>query len=368
MNVDRARRTLLALGGGIVASPSAAWFMKNTIDVSISVTDEQGRAVPHATIWMCVLPRKSPLALDLEDLRRITVRYGDSFDYATPFNTIVPEQMVLPLADTHGRLSYQLDYQFYEGSAARRPAAMSVGFAAMKRGHLPAFADFSITNESRIQTKLVLARDPASPSPLPSYLAEYDRVRFELSDTSRNEEISGSNHERIEGLRGAFLAAADQALAAGDRRAAGRIYARMQFMPVVRFVSGRPAGFAQADRYSEQSWGYLVKAFETAPGDPYVAAERIFRDGALRFGGRLYDPQTATPERRKDFEEFFSEIRRLMVNDGDRIWPTFHYLFALWHSQASDLQQRQQVRPLIEQLYRWEPKFQTLKDLLKLAT
>lgn len=367
--VDNTRRAVLAVAvaAGALMHPPSAWSaMDRPIDVQLTITDEQGRPIPHATVWAYVLPRGNPLALDAADLRRLALRYRDTFEIAARFNPIVPYQIVVPMGDAGGKATWTLSYQWLEGSEAVRPPAVSMGFAVMKRGYLPAFVDFAVTDQRSVRGDVVLKRDPALPGALPPYLQEFDRLRFELSDTRRNQDISEAGHQRVEGLRVAMQAAADQAISAGDRPAAARIYARMQYLPVVRFVQGRPAGFAQSDPNSEQSWGYLLKAYELDPANPYIAAKRLFRDGAERFGGRRYEPQTATEAQRRAFEAFLAEARRLMSEHGDQIWPAFHELYALWYRKASDPRDRERVLPLLEQLYKDEPKFQTRENLLRL--
>jgi hypothetical protein len=334
--------------------------------VQLTILDEEGGPIPHATVWAYVLPRKNPLALDAADLRRLALRYRETFDLAAEFNPILSRQLILPMGDARGKATWSLSYQRLEGSQAVRPAAVSLGFAVMKRGYLPAFVDFAVTDQSSVRGDVVLKRDPALQGALPPYLQEFDRLRFELSDTRRNQDISEAGHQRVEGLRVAMQAAAEQAISAGDRPAAARIYARMQYLPVVRFVQGRPAGFAQADPYSEQSWGYLLKAHELDAANPYVAAERLSRDGAERFGGRRYQPQTASEAQRQAFEAFLAEARRLMSEHGEQIWPALRKSLALWYRKASEPRERERVLPLLEQLYKDEPKFQTREDLLRL--
>lgn len=365
--VNYIRRAVLSVVGGVLIHPPSAWSATDSpIDVQLTITDEAGRPIPYATVWAYVLPRKNPLALDAADLRRLALRYRETFDLAAEFNPIVSRQLILPMGDARGKADWRLSYQWLEGSQAVRPPAVSMGFAVMKRGYLPAFVDFTVTDQTSVRGDLVLKRDPAEQGALPPYLQEFDRLRYDLSDTRRNQDVSEAAHQRVERLGAAMQAAAEQAISAGDRPAAARIYARMQYLPVVRFVQGRPAGFAQADPYSAQSWGYLLKAYELDPANPYIAAKRLFRDGAERFGGRRYEPQTATEAQRRAFEAFLAEARRLMSEHGEQIWPGWREVYALWYRKASDPRDRERVLPLLEQLYKDEPKFQTRENLLRL--
>jgi hypothetical protein len=339
--------------------------MRDEIDVTLKIVDEQGSPIPHATVWGYVLPSQEPLALDAEDLWRLTTSYQSSFEFATPFNPIVPALLVHPMGDRDGRASIKIDYKFLNGSAAQRPARMSIGFTAMKRGYVPSRIDFAVMRESRLSGTVVLKRDPASAPETQPYLVNVERLRYDLSDTRRNEQISQRNAERIERLRKELEATARQALDADDKKAAARIYARMQYLPSIRFINGKPAGFAQSDPYSEQSWGYFEKAYSLDSANSYIAAEYVFRRGSQRFGGKKYNRNNASDEQRHAFNEYLGVLHSLMGAHGPEIWPTYHQLYAVWHRKSSDHSERERVSPLLEALYRAEPKFQARDELLQ---
>ena len=136
------------------------WTHHDTLDVELSVTDTQGKPIPYPTAWEYVLPRADPLAINRDDLWRLTTRYQDSFEFASPFNTIVPDQLIPPMGDANGHLRVEVDYAYLEGNDAPRPSLMQVGYTIMKRGYLPARIDFTVHDESHIEGKVVLRRDP----------------------------------------------------------------------------------------------------------------------------------------------------------------------------------------------------------------
>jgi hypothetical protein len=347
---------------------TASWALaagRDEIDVTLRIVDEQGRAIPHATVWGYVLPSRGPLALDANDLWRLTTKYQSSFEFATRFNPIVGSMHIFPMGDRDGKATIKIDYKDLEGSAAQRPAKMSIGFTVMKRGYLPSRIDFTVTRESRISGTVVLKHDRGSTPETQPYLVNFERLRYELSDTSRNENISEKNHQRIERLRAELEASARLALEASDKKAAARIYARMQYLPAIRFINGKPAGFAQSDAYSEQSMAYRENAYTLDPSNPYIAAKFLYDQGGKRFGERNYKPDNASEEQRLAFNEYFKNLHTLMGTYGKEIWPIHHRLYASWHRRSNDPTEREHVIPLLEELCRAEPKFETRENLLR---
>lgn len=365
--INTTRRIVLTMLGGLVVAPLArGWsYMSGNLEVVLSVSDEQGKPISYATVWGYVLPRADALALGGEDLWRVTTRYQSSFEFAMPFNRVVRTLQVMPMSDASGRAKSVIDYQRLEGSDSRRPNLMQIGFAVMKRGYLPVRIDFDVKDGSRLTGKIVLKRDPSQSLETQPYLQEFERIRYELSDISRNENISGITYERAETLRKALEVATAQAIEAGDKAAAARIYARMQYLPMIKMHNGKAVGFAQAEPYAEQSWGYLVKAYQLNSGNSYIAAEYLFRYGANEFGGHKYVPEQASVERKQAFAAFMLKLHALMQASGPRIWPEYHKLYARWHRKSSDAKERARMLPLLEELYRLEPKLETKEQLLQ---
>lgn len=359
------RRSILMMLGTLAPTLAISRsFLPSSLEVTLSITDEQGNPIRHAAVWAYVLPSANPLALNGDDLWRITSRYQSSFEFATPFNRVLPMLQVMPMGDAGGKARAVIDYEAIEGYGRQRPPAMQVGFTLMKRGYLPARIDFSVKDESRLSGKIVLRRDPKHGPETQPYLQEFDRVRYELSDTSRTENLSGFTQHRIDSLRAALEAAAADAIRAGDRSAAARIYARMQYLPVILMSNGKVSGFMQADPYSAVSWAYLTKAYELDPEQPYIASTYLFRRGADEFGGRKRVSEQADPERRQQYTAFLGQLRTLMRTEGQQIWPAYHKLYATWHRQSPDPAERAKVRALLEELYRFEPKLQRREELL----
>jgi hypothetical protein len=357
------RSVLMMLGTLAPTLATSRGFLSHNLEVTLSIADEQGNPIPHVTVWAYFLPSADPLALDGDDLWRITSRYQSSFEFATPFNRILPMLQVMPMGDAGGKARAVIDYTAIEGYGRQRPPAMQVGFTLMKRGYLPARIDFSVKDEARLTGRIVLRRDPKNAPETQPYLQEFDRVRYELSDTSRNENLPGLTHQRIDSLRTALEAAAADAIRTGDKVAAARIYARMQYLPVILISSGKVSGFMQAAPYSASSWAYLTKAYELDPEHPYIASTYLFRRGADEFGGSKRVSEQASPDRRQQHAAFLGQLRKLMRIYGQQIWPEYHMLYTIWHRQSPDPVERAKTHSLLEELYLFEPKLQTREKL-----
>lgn len=217
--------------------------MSSNLEVMLSVSDEQGKPISYATVWGYVLPRADTLALGGEDLWRVTTRYQSSFEFAMPFNRIVPTLQVMPMADVSGRAKLVIDYQYLEGSDSRRPASMQIGFTVMKRGYLPERIDFDVKDESRLTAKVVLKRDSNQVLETQPYLQEFERIRYDLSDTSRNENMSSDTYVRVETLRKTLEMAAAHAMNAGDKAAAARILHACSIFQRLRCTAAKLSAF-----------------------------------------------------------------------------------------------------------------------------
>lgn len=360
---------LLALCTLLVSPLAFSWnvlrLFSDKISINLTVVDEQGQKLPYATVWAAVQPIKSPLSLSGDDLWRVTTRYQDSFEFVTWFHPIIRDVIVYPMANDQGLANFEFDYQRLEGSHAKRPKAMQLSFALMKRGYLPARVDFAVSSESSLQAKMVLKRNPAISLPQPDYESDFERQRYLLSDPDANENISDGNKNRIETLRQNLEASANKALAQNDKPAAARIYARMQHLPVIRYLDGKPIGYAQDDAYSEVSWAYLEKAYQLDDQNPYIVAEYLFHNASKRFGMGKFDAQKKDVKEQLAFQQMLEDATRLMANHGASIWPKYKSSYARWFQHTAT---PGKSRPLLEQLYKDEPKFETYENLMEFIT
>ena len=356
----------------IVFSPLAkGWgLMSDDINVALTVVDEQGKAIPYATVWGYVTPRSRSNSINGDDLWRLTMRYRSSFEFATPYNRIVPSLNVMPMGGGDGRASFKIDYEFLEGRGNKRPAALQVGFTVMKNGYMPARVDFSVRQESRLSAEIVLKRDPEREPEMQPYMQEYERVRYELSDPLRNETLRSSAHEQIAVLRASLVSAAQQAIAAGDESAAARIYTRLIYAPSTMMYEGRVTGWSQEEPTSDESLRYLSKAYSLAPGDPYIAAtyvntmgfEIMNVPGSGLLSGRSEQDRVA-------FSSFFTEMGDLLLVHKGKLWPRFLYDYAIWYRYSNNYrlgpEQKEVLLNLLGELYEFEPSYRARDDLFR---
>lgn len=338
--------------------------MRNPVYVNLQVEDDQGNPIPYVTVWGYVLPRDSPLALNSDDLWRQTFRYQSTFDLVTSDsgNKPVRTMRVYEMSNADGECKYKIDYFDIEGTSAKIPEVLYVGFTVMKRGYFPERIDFKFTDENNATAKIVMRRNTQYQMKNEPYLSEFDKIRYELSDNRRNEEISVENDARLKGIRSRLENLARKAEANGADVMAARIYARMTHLPYVIYYNGKPAGYSRADpnQNSSETIMLLEKAYSLDKNNPYIVARYEFRKMSdIYFNKRksIYSYKTATEVERKEYMSQLEELKILMKKHGEEIWPTYHSLFAHRLKDSSEQIDREKSVQLLEEFKRWEPKY-----------
>ncbi|MGZ8271601.1 MAG: hypothetical protein ACXW1T_10310 [Methylophilus sp.] len=206
------------------------------LQVSINIADEVGQPIPYVTVWTAI-PRRpdDELALTPQDLWRITQRYQSSFEFATQYNHVVGRNHVTFMGDAGGLLKDVVDYGGENGYPYIRPDQMQLSYTFMKRGYLPAQLNLSVGREKLVTGKVTLKRDPEHPIESQSYLQRFEAIRYEFSDTTKDEKISNGTQTRNERLTKELEELASQAITAGDNQAAARIYMRMVYLPSINY-------------------------------------------------------------------------------------------------------------------------------------
>lgn len=338
--------------------------VSNNIAIELKVTDESGGVIPYPTIWGAMYPGVDDLDLDVEDLWRIANRYRDSYEFVTRFNPILPRQWVLPMPDERGVVKIKTSYQDRYGSEKSRPIPMHLGFVILKRGYHPARVTVTLKDETAVNEQIVLRRDYSQFMDTAPYWAKYDRLRYLLSDTDSFSALSESVSLSLNNIQSEMEKIGIEAEAAGDKAGAARIYARMQYLPSLKYYNGKIIGFEQSSPLSQEHWGYLRRAYDLDPSQPYIAAMYLFRIGSEKFGLR-YTPGTADTHSRSEFESFLGSLHELMQKSGGEIWPIYHFLYANWHTRSALPEEADLQIPLLRALYRDEPKFRTWRELMK---
>lgn len=339
----------------LMAAPTwAGWFASaNLIEVDIQVVDEAGKPLPHVTVWRFLDPYApkwvpgGPMAM--EDLWRMTLRYRESFELTNYYHTPVRSLLVPKMADAQGHSLDEIDYQDESGNP--RPERVMVGYSFMKRGYLPEKAQIVATSEqSRFALKITLKRNTALLLEDHAYLRAFERIRYELSDFRKNREISLENYRRLERLHAELESAAEDALREGDKPAAARMYARLQYVPEVILENGRPVDVRPWNRDSPRKRAAFDRAARLDPYHPYIWMYRVIYQG-YRFAGFDVDNPDATPAGKKEFLDQIKAMEAVLEKQGEFVWPDFYDILAGYYMAAGQYEKAYA-------LYRREEQFE----------
>lgn len=349
----------------LMAAPAwAGWFTSaNLIEVDIQVVDEAGKPLPHVTVWRFLDPYAPKWVpggpMTMEDLWRMTLRYQDSFELAYRYHKPVRSLLVPQMADEQGHSLDEIDYQDESGNP--RPERVTVGYSFMKRGYLPEQAQIVASSEqSRFALKITLKRNPAVPEDT-SYLRAFERIRYELSDWRKNGEVSLENHRRLERLHAELESAAEEALRQGDKPAAARMYARLQYVPEVILENGRPVDAPPWTRDSPRKRTAFDKAARLDPYHPYIWVYRVIYQG-YRFAGFYVDNPDATPARKKEFLDQIKAMEAVLEKQGEFVWPDFYDILAGYYMAAG---QYEKAYVLYRREERFEPRNRDYREAVK---
>lgn len=307
---------------GLCPKPAQASLMNDSVSVDIKVVDEAGRPIPYVTVWFALgVERAHQLNsgdfqhLDVEGLWRVTQRYGESHDIISRYGDKPLQGLkIRGMANESGILLHALDYaeETGKGNRYQRPDPLTFGYTFMKRGYFPAKANFTIPrSQDRVEATVTLKRNPAEALEHQPYLQTFARIRFELSDIRKNKAMTEENRLRLEGLRSELEQAARQAVEAGDKPAAARIYARMRYFPRILVIDGRIAGYDQGDANTPEAKRAFDLAYQLDPDNTYIWSETFLLRGRL--------PETAPLEQKR--AQGLAEVEKLIAAKGERAWP-----------------------------------------------
>lgn len=294
----------------------------DTIDVSVTVQNESGKPIPYATVWRAiefdgkhVKDSDKSRHLSVDDLWRVTLRYGALHDIVSQVGDKPLASLWVPvMANGDGVFHEALDYAEATGGENRfaRPASLTFGYTFMKHGYLPGRLVFTATkSQRRVEASVTLKRNPVEATATRPYLENFARLRYELSDARRNAVLTEENRQRLVALQEQMEETAQQALAAGDKAAAARIYSRMRYMPSLQVVDGRIAGWDQGDAASRQARRAMERAYELDPDNLFVWIQTYQRRRALL-------PNPTTEER---ISAALREVELLIAAKGEAVWP-----------------------------------------------
>lgn len=283
----------------------------DTIEVAVTIQDEVGQPIPYVAVWStsglthAATGQSARPPLSADDLWRVTQRYGVLHDIICEVgDKPVPTLRIPVMGDAAGLFRETLD--------VTRPARQPLAYTFLKRGYLPGRVGFNVpTGQSRVEATVTLKRNPGEALEAQPYLAEFARLRYELSDAVRNASLTDENQQRVLALPVQMEAAAQQALAAGDKPAAARIYSRMRYMPSPDVVDGRITGWIDGDAGSRQARRAMERAYELDPDSLYVWMQTYMRRRSLL-------PNPTTEER---IAAALYEVEKLIAAKGEAVWP-----------------------------------------------
>lgn len=313
---------LAACALGLCWLSAPARSADDPLDVTVKVQDESGRSIPYVAVWSAIeYDRKHVKAddhykfLTADDLWRVTQRYGILHDVIAQYGDKPIAGIRVPvMVDGAGFFRESLDYAEAIGAEGHpaRPDRLRFGYTFMKRGYLPGRVEFAAAgSQHRVEAVVTLRRNPDEPLEAQSYLQTFARLRYELSDTGRDSALTEENRRRVTSLQERMEAAAQEALAAGDKPAAARIYSRMRYMPTLYLVDGRIAGWNHGDAGSELARRAIDRAYELNPDDLYVWIQTYLRRRSLL-------PNPTTEER---VAASLWEVEKLIAAKGEAVWP-----------------------------------------------
>ncbi len=338
-----------------LATSAHAWSSDDAIEVSVRVQDESGKPIPYVTAWSAINYDKKRIKdggmqeyLSIDDLWRVTQRYGALHDIVSQFgDKPVASLWVSVMGSADGNFHESLDDEAAagKGSHGARPASVTLGYTFMKRGYLPGKVVLTAPrNQHRVEATVTLKRNPDEAPETQPYLQTFDRLRYELSDSRRNAELTEENQLRLASLQDQMEQVAQQALAAGDRSAAARIYSRMRYIPNLYVVDGRIAGSDHGDAGSPQARRAVNKAYELDPDNLYVWMQTYLRRTALL-------PHPTTEER---IEASLAAVEKLIAAKGEAVWPQCMFHQAVGHAM---LGRYETAYRLYREAARREPKY-----------
>jgi hypothetical protein len=296
--------------------------MVERVAVEVTIQDEAGARVPHVTVWSFHDPctnvkERLSLCLTATDAQRLADRLRDSFEFVQ-FGLVPLPMLLVPLAgNANGMFRDNLES---ESLAVKSSATGSirVGYVFLKRGYLPVAVEFEAKErQARFEATVVLKRDPTQPRSDASYVEAFERLRYELSYTAANAQMTTSNQARLQRIRGELEQVAQQALAAGDKPAAARAYGRLAWMPSLTIIDGRVSGFEQA-KFDQDM---LNRAVDLDTANPLLGGFLQLRRAA-EFPKRTR-VATMNADERTAYVDFVERFARWAEENRSQAWPRF---------------------------------------------
>lgn len=334
-------------------------FSSDVLTVQLTVVDDAGQPVPYATIGSSWTPfSKDPVkALEPDDLRRVLYRYPETWEYWNGYVRPLPKLQFSGLTNVDGTLKDQIDYQEAagrdkDGNRIPRPNELTIAYGVYRKGYDPAQQVITVKRDvKRTEVRIVLKRAPDYVAKIPVYRQTLDQVRAEISDWRANERISMANHDRLERLRARLETAAQEAISAGDQRAAAQIMYWVAFMPEITVIDGKPVGYSQTNFKSERNFLAFKRAAELDPMNVHIQSIWLSEQKLVLFRAAQNQSDAAA---RAFTETWLKQALALDRLAGDKLWPVFHEEMI---RSFGFMEQYEAQYKKIKWMIQYEPKF-----------
>lgn len=335
-------------------SSNARLFMSDKIDVSVKVQDESGKPIPYVTVWQFVNPDIKHISESLswkqvEDLWRVTQRYKATSEFVLEYGERPTPGLYVPeMSNAQGKVKHMFDYQDFVGGGDKysRPDLTNFGYTFIKQGYLPEKLEFNVpSNKSSVEAVVTLKRDLNEVLETAPYIQTYERLRFELSDELKNEEMTAANQQRISRIEKELEAAAQQAIAAGDNKTAARIYIRMRYLPTITLQDGI-TGYSHVNRESARSKRVWELAKQLDPDNLFIWIHTV--------SDRNRTGNTDEMPKAERISNLAKQTELLIDKHGLAVWPVIYDLRA---GVYANIDQKEKSKQLYKEAAELEPKY-----------
>jgi hypothetical protein len=262
------------------------------------------------------------------------------------------------MSNAQGKVKHMFDYQDFvgEGDKYSRPDPTNFGYTFIKQGYLPEKLEFNVpSNKSSVEATVTLKRDPNATIETAPYIQTYERLRFELSDELKNEEMTAANQQRISRIENELEQAAKQAIAAGDNKAAARIYIRMRYLPGIRLDTGDGiSGYSHVDRESARSKRAWELAKQLDPDNLFIWIHTV--------SDRNRTGNTDEMPKSERISNLAKQTELLIEKHGLAVWPVIYDLRA---GVYANINQKEKSKQLYKEAAALEPKYKDWSKELK---
>jgi hypothetical protein len=319
-------------------------MLSDKIQLKVSVTDEQDRPVPYATLWFMYADKDMP-EVSAVDMARLVKRYAADYDIAsvgtaTPIGAVLTRQV-------DGQGSYQTEIR---ENAFQGLSALPVIVGVLKRGYQPLAYAETIPVGATVHMRLRLNKDSAAA--FDPRLLELDQVRSEAGNMFP-EWTAQERLAQTDRLNVRLIALARAFEQEGKRDEAALVYYNLAYLPSIERVTGadgkvRVVGYTRGyDEKSPIRKAHLTKALELGERIPQLRC-RALVDAFVAQGGRVWIDQSKKPLRLQLIADLEDCIKRA---DG-RLFP---WVLGFLSDLYSYVGEPVQACAALQRAYRFEP-------------